>query len=184
MIKNKQELNYYISEDAKVNGFTSKWKYYLKYIYGNERANVLRYLISLRKLEYYENTNAILKHYWRYRNRQLSLKYGIQIGINMVGPGLSIAHIAGGVIINCLTMGDHCRVSGGVVVGNKDSELEKATIGSNVQFTLGSKVFGKITIGDNVRVAPNSVVVKDVPNNCVVSGVPAKIIKQNGIKVV
>ena len=40
-------------------------------------------------------------------------------------------------------------------------------------------MIGKITVGDNVTVAPNAVVVKDVPDNCVVGGVPARIIKQN-----
>ena len=58
-----------------------------------------------------------------------------------------------------------------------------ATIGDHVSLLIGSKVIGKVTIGNNVVIAPNSVVIKDVPDNCIVSGVPAKIIKQNGIKV-
>ena len=45
-------------------------------------------------------------------------------------------------------------------------------------FTLGSKAIGKINIGDNETIAPNSVVVKDIPSDCVVSGVPAVIIKK------
>ena len=48
---------------------------------------------------------------------------------------------------------------------------------------MGCKVIGNITIGNNVLVAPNAVVVKDVPDNCVVAGVPARIIKKDGIKV-
>ena len=52
-----------------------------------------------------------------------------------------------------------------------------------VELTLGCKVIGGITIGNNVIVAPNSVVVKDVPDNSVVSGVPARTIKHNGVKV-
>ena len=51
------------------------------------------------------------------------------------------------------------------------------TIGDNVFLGLGCKVFGGITIGNNVIVAPNAVVTKDVPDNCVVAGVPARIIK-------
>lgn len=45
--------------------------------------------------------------------------------------------------------------------------------------TIISKVLGGITIGNNVVVAPNAVVVKDVPDNCVVAGVPAKVIRKS-----
>lgn len=74
-------------------------------------------------------------------------------------------------------MGSNCRVAGGVVVGNKDSQENRAHIGNCVQLTLGAKIIGKVTLGDNVVVAPNSVVVKDVLPNSIVSGIPAKVIK-------
>lgn len=50
-------------------------------------------------------------------------------------------------------------------------------IGNNVDLTVGCKVIGGVHIGDNVTVAPNSVVVKDVPANAIVSGIPATILK-------
>ena len=53
-------------------------------------------------------------------------------------------------------------------------------IGNNVDMTIGSKIIGGVTIGSNVIVAPNSVVVKDVPDNAVVSGIPAKILSIHG----
>lgn len=74
-------------------------------------------------------------------------------------------------------MGCYCSANAGVVVGNKDSQENRASIGNNVSLNVGCKVIGKINIGDNVIVAPNSVVVKDVPTNAIVSGIPAKIIK-------
>ena len=74
-------------------------------------------------------------------------------------------------------MGDFCSVSSGVVVGNKGSQDNRAFIGNHVELTVGSKVIGKVVIGNNAIIAPNSVVIKDVPDNAVVSGVPAKIIK-------
>ncbi len=80
-------------------------------------------------------------------------------------------------------MGEWCTVTGGVVVGNRGSQQNRPTIGNNVSLTLGCKVIGLIHIGDNVIVGPNSVVVKDVPANSVVSGIPARIIKQDGKKV-
>lgn len=49
--------------------------------------------------------------------------------------------------------------------------------------TIGSKIIGGVTIGNNVIVAPNSVVVKNVPDNAVVSGIPAKILSINGRKI-
>ena len=55
-----------------------------------------------------------------------------------------------------------------------------AIIGNNVDMTIGSKIIGGVTIGSNVIVAPNSVVVKDVPDNAVVSGIPAKILSIRG----
>ena len=74
-------------------------------------------------------------------------------------------------------MGNYCSVNAGVVVGNKDSQENIATIGNNVKLNVGCKIIGKISIGDNVIVAPNSVVVKDIPNNAIVSGIPAIILK-------
>lgn len=75
-------------------------------------------------------------------------------------------------------MGANCSVAGGVVVGNKDSQENRAHIGDCVHLTLGAKIIGKVTLGDNVVVAPNSVVVKDVLSNLVVSDIPAKVIKK------
>lgn len=64
-----------------------------------------------------------------------------------------------------------------MIVGNKGSQENRATIGNNVEMAAGCKVIGKITIGDNAVICPNSVVIKDVQTNAVVSGVPAQIIK-------
>lgn len=74
-------------------------------------------------------------------------------------------------------MGKNYIISSGCVLGNKTGYSNGPTIGDNVEICIGAKVIGPITIGNNVIIAPNSVVVKDVPDNCIVSGVPAKIIK-------
>ena len=55
-------------------------------------------------------------------------------------------------------------------------------IGDNCFLCAGAKIIGNITIGDNVTIAHNTVVVKDVPSGCIVAGNPARIIKQNGKK--
>lgn len=75
-------------------------------------------------------------------------------------------------------MGDNCHVNVGVVVGNRGALNDLPTIGNNVDLCTGCKVLGKIKIGDNVVVAPNAVVIHDVPDNTIVGGVPATILKQ------
>jgi serine O-acetyltransferase len=56
------------------------------------------------------------------------------------------------------------------------------TIGNNVYVGAGAKVLGKIKIGNNVAIGANSVVVRDVPDNCAVVGIPGKIVRLNGVK--
>ena len=122
--------------------------------------------------------HKIMERFFRFRYRRLSMKMRIRIPINTVGKGFRISHYVGGVIVNCISMGEYCSVASGVVIGNKDSQDNRAIIGNHVKFTLGSKLFGKISVGDNVIIAPNSVVIKDIESNTVVSGVPAKVIKR------
>lgn len=185
MITSVKDLRFYINEDTKRNR-DSKYPLSLSYICGSESARVVSYLKTLRKLEYFTNVTSdgvggmyhkLACWYYRIRLHQKSVKYGIWIYPNMVGYGLKILHI-GGIHINCFAMGNYCEITQGVVVGNKGGDNERAVIGNNVQLTLGCKVIGKVMIGDNVVVAPNSVVIKDIPANCIVSGVPAVIIKR------
>lgn len=74
-------------------------------------------------------------------------------------------------------MGHYCGFNAGVLLGNVDSNDNRPILGDYVAFGPGAKAFGKITIGNNVFVAPNAVVTKDVPDNVIVGGIPAKILK-------
>ncbi len=69
-----------------------------------------------------------------------------------------------------------------MTIGYSD-DVSRPTIGDNVIITAGAKVIGGVKIGDNVTVGANAVVLKDVPNNCVVVGVPARIVKKDGVRV-
>ena len=91
--------------------------------------------------------------------------------------------LGGGIILNANKIGDNCTVSAGVIIGKKGTNENRPYIGDNVNFSIGSKAIGRIVIGNNVTVAPNSVVIKDVPDNCILSGVPARILKRDGQKV-
>lgn len=191
MILSKYDMLHYIQEDKKRNLGPSKINpiiYFIKYLYGTDDMKAFLYLKALRKCEYarncLKNKNIIGKLIYLFRKcrlHRLSEKYNIAIGENMVGYGFRMPHvIGGGIIINANSIGNYCGANVGVVVGNNHTWDERPTIGDYVGLTMGSKVYGKITIGNHVTVAPNSVVIKDVPDNCVVSGVPAKIIKQDG----
>lgn len=184
MINNKSDLRKYIIEDASANGISLGLSYYLKLVYGNIPARAFRYLKSLRYYEYSLNTHSLLRFWYRFKSRRIGAKYNIAITPNTVGYGLKLPHLENGIIINCTTMGNYCIVNSGVVLGNKGPGLNELTptVGNGVNFCVGCKVIGKINIGDNVLVAPNAVVIKDVPANCVVAGVPAKIINTTNVE--
>jgi serine O-acetyltransferase len=97
-----------------------------------------------------------------------------------IGKGLFIQHGLSTIIM--ADLGDNCWINQQVTIGYKD-KTGRPQIGNNVRITAGAKVLGNITIGDNVTVGANAVVVKDVPPNCVVVGIPARIVKRDGIKV-
>jgi serine O-acetyltransferase len=97
-----------------------------------------------------------------------------------IGAGLFIQHGFSTIIM--ADMGENCWVNQQVSIGYKDKS-GRPKIGNNVRITAGAKVLGNIQIGDNVTIGANAVVVKDVPNDCVVVGIPASIVKRNGIKV-
>lgn len=186
MIKTKQDLQLYIDEDRKRNGLPKNWiGYILRLIARRENANVFRYLRCLRHLEYHlNNSKSSLWHkmwyqYYRIKKSRLGMKYNISIHPNTCGYGLRIMHLSGGggVLLNIEKAGNYCGFNAGVLLGNKGGKENRPTLGDHVAFGPGAKAFGKITIGDNVFVAPNAVVTKDVPSNCIVGGVPAKIIK-------
>ncbi len=97
-----------------------------------------------------------------------------------IGPGLFIQHGFSTIIM--ADMGDNCWVNQQVTIGHKD-KTGRPKIGNHVWITAGAKVLGNITIGNHVTVGANAVVIKNVPDNCVVVGVPAYIIKRDGVKV-
>jgi len=96
------------------------------------------------------------------------------------GPGLFIQH-GDGAMVAC-HMGKNGWINQYVAIGSVDNG-GIPTFGDNCRITVGAKVLGNIHIGDNVTIGANAVVVKNVPSNCVVVGVPAYIVKRNGVRV-
>lgn len=76
-------------------------------------------------------------------------------------------------------VGRNCLIGSCVTIGGKSGWYEVPEIGDNVEIHSGAKIIGPIKIGNDVIVGANAVVTKDVPANCVVAGVPARIIARN-----
>lgn len=93
-----------------------------------------------------------------------------------IGGGLIVQH-GYATIIAPRKIGKNCWVNQGVTIGYTNDEA-CPTISDNVRVYAGAKILGDVHIGNNVIVAANAVVVKDVEDNCIVGGVPAKVIKR------
>jgi serine O-acetyltransferase len=110
-------------------------------------------------------------------------KYDLVIGAKEdIGPGLFIQHgRSSGISVH--RMGANCWINQHVSIGHEGRNERGPIIGDNVRITSGAKIYGAITIGDNVTIGANSVVVKDVPSNCTIVGVPGRIVKRDGKRV-
>ncbi|MEN6371099.1 MAG: serine O-acetyltransferase [Armatimonadota bacterium] len=103
----------------------------------------------------------------------------------VIGNGFFIDHGMGVVIGETAEIGENCLLYHGVTLGGVSLEKKKRhpTLGNNVVIACGAKVLGAITIGDNARIGANAVVLKDVPADSTVVGVPGRIAVQNGKKI-
>ncbi|MGH7259762.1 MAG: serine O-acetyltransferase [Nitrospiraceae bacterium] len=99
-----------------------------------------------------------------------------------IGTGFFIDHGMGVVIGETAEIGDYVTLFQGVTLGGTGKEHGKRhpTIGNHVVIGAGAKILGGIKVGDNVKIGANSVVLKSVPSNSTVIGVPARVIKTEG----
>jgi serine O-acetyltransferase len=98
-----------------------------------------------------------------------------------IGKGLFIQH-GFATSVGAKKIGDDCWINQLVTVGYTNG-TDCPIIEDNVTISVGARVLGKITVGKNSVVGANAVVLKNVPENCTVVGVPAYIVRRNGIKV-
>ena len=101
-----------------------------------------------------------------------------------IGKGLFIDHGAGVVIGETAELGDNCTLYQGCTLGGtgKDKGKRHPTLGDNVLVGAGAKILGPFKVGDNARIAANAVVLEEVPPNSTAVGVPARIVRRDGVK--
>jgi serine O-acetyltransferase len=102
-----------------------------------------------------------------------------------IGSGFFVDHGMGVVIGETAEVGENVTLYHGVTLGGTSWKKEKRhpTLGNNVVVGAGAKILGPITVGDNSRIGANSVVVKDVPADSVVVGIPGRVIYLNGERI-
>lgn len=97
-----------------------------------------------------------------------------------IGKGTKFGYGGIGVVIHARAeIGENCIIGQNTTIGGPSGLYEVPKIGNKVEICAGARVLGPIKIGDNAIIGANAVVIKDVPKNAVVAGVPAKIIKYN-----
>ena len=124
------------------------------------------------------------KHYFlaRWISQKAARKTGIEIHPGAtIGKGLFIDHGSGVIIGETAIIGDNVTLYQGVTLGGTGKETGKRhpTLEDNVMVSAGAKILGSFTIGENSKIGAGSVVLKPVPANCTVVGVPGRIVKRD-----
>ncbi|MDO5589883.1 MAG: serine O-acetyltransferase EpsC [Lachnospiraceae bacterium] len=128
------------------------------------------------------------KHYFlaRWVSQRAVRKTGIEIHPGAtIGKGLFIDHGSGVIIGETAELGDNITLYQGVTLGGTGKEQGKRhpTLRDNVMVSAGAKVLGSFTIGENSKIGAGAVVLKEVPPNCTVVGVPGRIVKMDDQKI-
>lgn len=154
---------------------------------------------TLEVLLLYSGLHAIMLHrpaYWLYNHKHFFLarwisqyakfRTGVEIHPGAkIGTGVFIDHGCGIVIGETAEVGDGCTLYQGVTLGGtgKDTGKRHPTLGKNVTVGSGAKVLGPFTIGDNSKIAAGAVVLKEIPPNATAVGVPAQVVKLDGVRI-
>ena len=146
---------------------------------------------GLHALWFHRINHWLWKHHLRLLARWLSQWARLFTGIEIhpgaeIGHRLFIDHGMGVVIGETCVVGDDVTLYQGVTLGGTGKEKGKRhpTLGNGVVVGTGAKVLGNITVGDNCRVGAGSVVLRSIPDNSTIVGVPGHIVLRNGKRVV
>lgn len=144
---------------------------------------------GFKALRSYRKANWLYRHNLKFLARYVSQRCRKKTGIEIhpaatIGKGLFIDHGMGVVIGETAEIGDYCTIYQNVTLGGtgKDQGKRHPTLGNNVLVGAGAKVLGPFKVGNNARIAAGAVVLDEVPENSTAVGVPAKVVRINGIK--
>ena len=143
---------------------------------------------SFKVMLYYRMAHKLYekKHFFlaRWVSQKGARKTGIEIHPGaQIGKGFFIDHGNGVIIGETAIIGDNVTLYQGVTLGGTGKEHGKRhpTIGNNVMISTGAKILGSFTIGDNSKIGAGSVVLKEVPPDSTVVGVPGRVVKRNNV---
>lgn len=142
-----------------------------------------RYTFWFRKASCVRTKKSPIYLFYRYMLMRCSYKFGIDIPCStLIGEGFYISHFSGIIVNGKTIIGKNVDLSHCVTIGQADRGSRKgvAVIGDNVYIGPGAKIIGQVRIGNNVAIGANAVVTKDIPDNSVAVGIPAKVISQKG----
>ena len=141
-------------------------------------------------LVFHRIAHALWQRGWRWLARWLSNWGRFFTGIEIhpgavIGRRVFIDHGMGVVIGETSIIGDDCTLYQGVTLGGTGKETGKRhpTLGDRVMVGAGAKLLGAFTVGDDAKIAAGAVVLRDVPANCTAVGIPARVVKREGVRV-
>lgn len=177
MIKNKKDLREFLILDDSLNKYSKKDSFFSALL-KDEVYMIKKFKKYLRIQEYHSNTHHKIRNlYYCYKKNKIANLLGFFIPANCFGPGLTIHHQGNIIVNNDAVIGKNCQLHGNNCIGNDGNQANVPIIGDNVDIGYGAIIIGKLKVGNNVKIGAGAVVIKDVPDNCTVVGVPAKVVK-------
>ena len=153
------------------------------------KAEVFFLYSGYKAVRKYRRAHWFQQHHMKFIARWLSQRARHKTGVEIhpgatIGKGLVIDHGMGVVIGETTVIGDNCLIYQNVTLGGTGKEQGKRhpTLGDNVMVGSGAKVLGPFKVGDNSRIAAGAVVLSEIPPNSTAVGVPARVVRVNGIR--
>jgi len=181
MIQSKKDLREYLNADKNNRSF---WVRVIQFLTGSEAYLPCKFIRTLRYYEYYLNKRKNIFDYPFYfwymlKLRRLKIKTNYYICPNTLGKGVELVHPGFIRMSGYVHVGENATILPMVLFGKRVPGIKNPDIfvGDNVYISTGVTILGPVKIGNNVTIGAGAVVTKDIPDNAVVGGVPAKIIK-------
>jgi serine O-acetyltransferase len=155
------------------------WRMFFKHYYISPG---FRFCFFLRICQKLKKSNKLVYVFFRLVLRHYSFKYGYDIPVDtQIGYGFYIGHFGGVVISSRARIGNNCNISQGITIGySPGNNKGYPTIGDNVYIGPNAVVIGNIIIGDNVAIGANAVINKSCEKNQIIAGVPGKVLSDKG----